>query len=652
MTRARNLTNEELLRISGQAPVTTTRPAPAIGQISDEELLGIAGVTGVGGVADTTDTQEVIAEQPTFLQRTAGNIGDFAKGLKSGVENVGLGIIQTAADLGVGFQGAKSLLATLRPDLEKEIMAFTSEDISDVIGKRTARKRERAEEEGLGFRAGEVTGEIAPFLPVGAKAGLVRGGALGGAAVAGLAPQERPEEVSRIAETALGAGIGAATGGLLRGAGVGARAIKRGAKRVFTATKPEDILAARLPEQQTAQLLDQLKTAAPDSPVVLPDIAGDEVQGLTRAVGKLSGGGKDVISEALEARSVKAVERVSNQLAKDISSVDSYFGSLDDIAKARSKVAAPIYERAFARKTTLNPVKDAKLLDKIAPDIRAARAKFRIGDEVADNSIVMLDSAKKTLDDKIGKAIRQGEKQEARALQEIKSELVTKLDELNPDYKKARQVFSDFATIENAQVEGLNFSKKTPQELRSFFKNLSTGEKDAFRIGVRENLQNVVAKTPEGADPAKRIFGNSFKRNQLKAVFKDDKSFKDFERRLTDEIKAADTKFKVLGGSRTDINIANDAQFIDEIVRGGRALGGSKTELIGAVATSLKNRAAGLNNKNAKQLAEILVSREKSIAALESILKKEKAGVQKRLIEDVINEVRPSILTTKFITEE
>ena len=123
--------------------------------------------------------------------------------------------------------------------------------------------------------------------------------------------------------------------------------------------------------------------------------------------------------------------------------------------------------------------------------------------------LLMLDAAKKSLDDKIGKAIRQGERQEARALTEIKNELVSKLDNLNPDYKKARKVFSDFASIESAQKQGLQFSKMRPQELKRFLKNLDPSEKEAFRIGARENLQKIVSSTSEGADPAKRIFGNS-----------------------------------------------------------------------------------------------------------------------------------------------
>ena len=625
------LSDEELFSMAGVQP----SQQPDISNLSDEELFSLA--------------EQKPTEEGNFLSRFASGVGEFAKGAVSGVENIGLGILQTAADFGADFDGAKAILTRIRPDLAEELGQITSEDVSRSIGRITGRKKEQ--ERPGAFRAGEFVGEVTPFLPVGAQAGLVKGGAIAGGAISGLAPLEEPGLPERAKETAIGAGLGAATGGVLKGVGVGARATGRGIKRLTVATKAEDVLAARLPEGQTSQLLEQLKTATPDSPVTLPDIAGDEVQGLTRSVGKLSGGAKDIISEALEGRSNKAVERVTNQLSKDISDVDTYFASLDDIAKARSKVAAPFYEKAFAKKTQLDPKKDAELLRKIAPDIADARKKFRLGPEIKDNSIVMLDNAKKSLDDKIGVAVRQGENQQARALTGIKRELVDKLDALNPDYKKARDIFSDFSSIETAQKEGVDFLKRTPEELKRRFKDFSPSEKEAYRIGVRESLQNLVSKTPEGADPAKRIFGNSLKRNQLKAIFKDEKSFNSFKNRMEEEIAAAETKFKVLGGSRTDINLANDAQFIDEVVRGGEVLTGSKVALINAVSTSLKNRAAGLSKRNSKQLARILVDKKEGIAALESILRKEQSGVQKRVIGDFIESIRPALLASQGIKQ-
>ena len=55
------------------------------------------------------------------------------------------------------------------------------------------------------------------------------------------------------------------------------------------------------------------------SNTLLPDVAGDEVKGLTRAVGAMPGGTKQLVSDALNNRSEGAVERVSQQLSKNIS---------------------------------------------------------------------------------------------------------------------------------------------------------------------------------------------------------------------------------------------------------------------------------------------------------------------------------------------
>lgn len=582
-----------------------------------------------------------------FTQQLAGGqLGeDIVKGAVSGLENIGLGTYQAAADLGVEFEGAKKVLSLIRPDLAEEIQAFTPEDISEALGRRVTEKKAQEKDKGLAFKAAQFTAEVAPFLATGPS---IKGAAVGGALIGATTPQEEGGLEERAKETAIGGVTGLAAGAVIKGITAGVK----GVKKLLIAKKPEDILAKRLPPAKTAELLEQLKTATPDSPVLLPDVAGDEIRGLTRAVSKL-GGGRDIVTEALEGRSIKAVERVSNQLSKDISNVDTYFGNLEDIAKARSEIAAPLYKKAFDRGTTLDVKENKALFDKIKPDIAEARKKFRLGGELADNSIIMLDNAKKILDDKISVAIRGGERQQARSLQGIKSELVSKLDQLNPDYRKARQVFSDFASIQNAQEQGLQFTKSRPEELQRLFKTLSVSEKEAFRIGVRENLQKTVSSTAEGADPAKRIFGNSFKRNQLKAIFPNETKYKAFEKRMKEEIAAAETKFKVLGGSRTDINIAGDAQFIDTVSRvgGGLALG-SRFAVINALVSSFKNRFAGINTKNSKAIATILVKREKSIEALDNILKKEKDGMQKRILTQVITELRPALLTAKIAQQQ
>jgi hypothetical protein len=599
-------------------------------------------------VAEGTTPQEVEAfaaqqvqqlKQPSFAKRAAQKTGEFLGELGPGLGELGAGAFQLGAEL-VG-----------------------REDIAGRVGEQITREREQLTG---AQKAGRIAGQIIPLAGAGVATGARTAAALGGgatakAAGAGVAGGVAGAELGAVSPTQEGtlpvrareigqsAALGTLGGAVLSGAGQAIGAGAKGIKRLFTAASPEDIIAKRLPAGQTADLLDQLKTASPDSPIALPDVAGDEVRGLTRAVGKLSGA-KDIVTDALEGRSTKAVERVSNQLAKDISNADSYFGSLDDIAKARSELAAPLYKKAFAKGTKLDINKNKELFEKIAPDLKDARRIFRLGDEIADNSIIMLDSAKKSLDDKIGVAIRQGERQQAKILGDIKRELVGKIDELNPDYKKARQVFSDFASIQNAQEQGLQFSKLRPEELKRLVKDLSVSEKEAFRIGVRENLQKVVANTAEGADPAKRIFGNSFKRKQIEAIFPSKEKFKGFEKRMIEEVNAADTKFRVLGGSRTDINLADEEAFLGKLAQtGGAVATGGKLPIIGAAISSIKNKFGGISEKNAKALANILVKKQNSISALENILIKEQNQVQKRLISEYINSVRPELLTTQTI---
>ena len=697
------------------------------------------------------------------------------------------------------------------------------EEFAGRIGQQVAKEKELEKDDPTARKVGRFIGGIAPALPVGAGMGLIRGGIAGGAAAELIEPTEKGTAKERVEQVALGAGLGGLTGGALLGAGKAIKGTAGVVKRQFVTTKPEDIIARGIRPEDAAPLLDQLKKG---QEVVLPDIAGDEIRGLTRSVAKMSGA-KDIITDALEGRSFKAVERVSNQLSKDVSPTGSYFGSLDDLAKARSEVAAPLYKKAFDKGTVLDVEKNRELFEKIAPDIADARKKFRIpnvseikdplvkqakqfrsfddflnsvppkqdgligamdhrptktgatasnitqevsemgfpsdfyknpqyyedmGDKsvqesfralmkvknnpnatitiyrsspvddlrngdwvtlskeyakdhslyegvkvysfkvkakdvefsgdsinefgyfghgtkekdalkevfnksktstkgIADNSIVMLDAAKKSLDDKIGKAIRQGERQEASILQGIKKELVSKLDELNPDYKKARQVFSDFSSIQNAQEQGLQFSKLRPEQITKTLKDMSVAEKDAFRIGVRESLDKVVQKTPFGSDPAKRIFGNSEIRNKLKASLGSDSKFNNFKSRMEEEIAGAETKFKVLGGSRSDFNLSADDAFIDKVASGIDTARGNRSELIRAVVTSLKSRAAGLNKNNAKQVAEILVNRKKGIEALQSIIDKEDSLFQKRVLQTFIKSLRPEVTSSQAIKE-
>jgi len=523
------------------------------------------------------------------------------------------------------------------------------EEFAGKIGQQIAKEKELEKDDSTARKVGRFIGGIAPALPVGAGMGLIKGGIAGGAAAELIQPTEEGTAKERVKQTAIGAGLGGLTGGALLGAGKTIKGTAGLVKRQFVATKPEDIIAKGIRPEDAQPILDKLQEGKIS---VIPDVAGDEVKGLTRSIAKLPQA-KDVVTDALEQRSFGAVKRVSEQLSKDISPVGAYFGNIDDLAKARSEIAAPLYEKAFKQNTTLDINKNKELFNKIAPDIADAKNKFRLSSDISDNSIVMLDAAKKSLDDKIGKAIRQGERQEASILQGIKKELVSKLDELNPDYKKARQVFSDFASIQNAQEQGLEIVKKgiTAEQVKKMIKEMSVAEKDAFRIGLREGLDRIVRNTSIGNDPAKKIFNDLSIVDKIKAALGDGKKFTDFKKRMQEEIAAADTRFKVLGGSRSDFNLSQD-DVLDKIVSGAEVARGGKTELLRVTVNALKNRAAGLNKKNAKQVAEILVNREKGIEALQNIINKEQSKTQQRILKDFVRSLRPEVLGSQALQND
>lgn len=568
---------------------------------------------------------------------------DFLQQDKSLLSKIGTATVEGLA----GFTEGLGRAAVGATQLGAELLG--QEEFAGKIGQQIAKEKELEKDDSTARKVGRFIGGVAPALPVGAGMGLIKGGIVGGAAAELIQPTEEGTAKERVKQTAIGAGLGGLTGGALLGAGKTIKGTAGLVKRQFVATKPEDIIAKGIRPEDAQPILDKLQEGKIS---VIPDVAGDEVKGLTRSIAKLPQA-KDVVTDALEQRSFGAVKRVSEQLSKDISPVGAYFGNIDDLAKARSEIAAPLYEKAFKQNTTLDINKNRELFNKIAPDIADAKNKFRLSSDISDNSIVMLDAAKKSLDDKIGKAIRQGERQEASILQGIKKELVSKLDQLNPDYKKARQVFSDFASIQNAQEQGLEIVKKgiTAEQVKKMIKEMSVAEKDAFRIGLREGLDRIVRNTSIGNDPAKKIFNDLSIVDKIKAALGDGKKFTDFKKRMQEEIAAADTRFKVLGGSRSDFNLSQD-DVLDKIVSGAEVARGGKTELLRVTVNALKNRAAGLNKKNAKQVAEILVNREKGIEALQNIINKEQSKTQQRILKDFVRSLRPELLGSQALQND
>jgi GH24 family phage-related lysozyme (muramidase) len=505
-----------------------------------------------------------------------------------------------------------------------------------------------------------------------------------GAATAGLANQYAQENDLGTAGTVLATLAGGAAPALTRAAApIAARNINAAAKAIdpggivgSTAKIAQNSIISRTADDIFSDVIgrsklspEELKTQLSAGKISnLADIAGDEVQGLTRAMGKVEGA-RNIIADALEGRSQTAVKRVVGQLSKSISNVDTYFGNLDDIAKARSTIAAPLYDEAYKA----NPTIQSKVIDKIleTPDGRDAMAfasrsmqnkmaamgvkdpelmaqARALGMSVEDGvsrglNLQSLDQVKRGFDEAIGVAKRAGSTERLRDLTKLKNTLLNELDsaDTSGSYAKARSVFSGFSRLADAQEAGLTFKNLSPEEITKQLKSLDKGEREAYRIGVRQRLQKEVLTTADGADPAKRIFGNTYEREQLQAVLGKGKQYKDFAARLNEEIRAANTKFKVLGGSRTDINLAGDealAQTIKDFKN--RGLQGTLLDKgIDFVANKITSRYYGINKQNAEAVARALIDRKAGMDALQKLIAKQGKTEQGDAVKAVVDDL-------------
>lgn len=508
------------------------------------------------------------------------------------------------------------------------------------------------------------------------KKDAIIGATLGGVTGAGAADPLEGE--SRLSGAVKGAAEGGIAGPVVGGTVSAGKAIADNigsaaglVKRATVGAEPLDILKNKI--ENPAAVKAQLES----NPIgIIPDVAGDSMKGLTRLVGKTEGG-RDIVSEALNNRSEEAVSRVVKGL-KEVSPVDSYFGNLEDLSSARQTFAAPLYKEAFQSNPTVNSKEIDQILETPAgkkalsfasTQMQNARRQMGVPDaelreqaeltgaklngQVAPGlNLRSLDFVKKGFDDQIGAALTAGEKETAGILIGAKKDFVNELDkaDVSGKYAEARKIYSDSKNLENHQTIGMEFNKMDPEEITSFLKDATSSEKEAFKIGVRKNLQDVVAKTSDGADPAKRIFGNSYKRDQIKAALENESQFNDFSKKLQDEIAGAKTKFAVLGGSRTDINAGlMDKNLMEKTMDQVLENGTSKSAWLGMLADSLKSRYYGINPSNAKQLAGILTDNKKGIQAMKDLISlNEKNPEQLRVLGQALKEIGPAPEEVRF----
>lgn len=93
--------------------------------------------------------------------------------------------------------------------------------------------------------------------------------------------------------------------------------------------------------------------------------------------------------------------------------------------------------------------------------------------------------------------------------------------------------YGDDASVVQALRDGREVLSMDPEEISQRLGESTPAEQEAFRTGAARAVQDKIKSSPDNADVAKSLFGNEATRDQMQAVFPNDKTFKAFQDNLS-----------------------------------------------------------------------------------------------------------------------
>lgn len=487
--------------------------------------------------------------------------------------------------------------------------------------------------------------------------------------------------VDRLESAGEGAATGAATAGVVHGAArIGQAAINKAAS-LFAGpdkTAMRKIVEAMSRDEITpAQAKARLQALGAQATVA--DVGGENVRGLARGAAGSPGAAKNRVTTVLQQRAESEPTRIAAAVNKGLQP-DDYFGAEDQLLTKLRDNAQTAYQAAYEA----NPVVTSPRLDRMlqspivkqgvrqaardAEMMRAAGESKWLGpvdDELTALARELAPEGKVTDGGKtvgsVGKGVAQGLSLETwqaikegldkvldspaytneltgklnsrgYAVDQLRRALVRQLDNATGGedslYRLARQQYAGDAQTVSALRDGKNFLKLAPEQIGKQLDGMSDASKAAYRSGAARVLMDIVAKTPDQASAARRLFGNAALRSKIRAIFPDSQSYLDFARRMVAEQRFAQTKNDILAGSRT----TPMAQEIKDVERPLHAAGA----IIGSSIPGVRHLvAAGVGGRALGALAPKIIQEEAVRNALARRLVNRNQAMNQGLIDEI-----------------
>jgi len=402
---------------------------------------------------------------------------------------------------------------------------------------------------GGAFRAAE--GALPAAAGVG---GLIRNAAVVGAgsgALGGAGNAESFEEVPFGMLT--GGALGGVTSGVLAGGGQAVRATANNVRARFSDKTANDLARERVATalQRDDKMIPQVSTrlARLGDEATIADSAGKNTRDLLDTMATMPGRTSDRAEALIRQRQIGRPDRIIGGAA-GLAGGRQLPEELAALTKQQADNAGPIYNAIrnvpVAADSRLQRILQRPVLQDAVAQARVAAANadevlpdFKAGDPVP---MAVWDRIKRGLDDVIGLKKRgvdagtanNAAKSTLADAVRTKRELLEVLDELVPDYKKARDAFSGPAALKDAMEEGRGLFATKPADLRALLGDMTASERDAFRVGAAQALQERVG-TESGQTAILKFWKEPATRERLQAVFPDARTFRQFEARLLGE---------------------------------------------------------------------------------------------------------------------
>tara|TARA_R100001015_G_C4631468_1_gene193983 strand:+ start:1212 stop:3149 length:1938 start_codon:yes stop_codon:yes gene_type:complete len=436
---------------------------------------------------------------------------------------------------------------------------------------------------GTGARAGSLLGRMGR----GAGIGAAEGGIYGMGTQEGGLLDRNPLNT----EAAVGGGVGAFIPGV---GAVGASAINRMRDPLNRAQRSFRNLLG--PGKDNTTLGRMLAERNPDKPQVAADLMGANAQSRVGALSGMSGPQREQLNQGLQARQIGQAERA-------ISDIETTSGiplknteeAVDDLSRQRAAQARPLYEAAYEAGSEINDPAITTLINK--PDFRSAYNKGKIIYDAENSARILrqqeplpelgdlpegavsfnlrgLDNIYRGMRTQADKAYRDGESELGKALKDQANALRDRLDELVPEYGKARSVFkSDSEMIEAMQL-GQQFMApgrigRNSRTLKKELEGLDEGQLEAYRMGAIDAVRQEIAKgAKEGTNIRTRFFGTKEMRDRLRLLYPDgaegDSQFNALINRLNQEDQMQQTLKKTYGARTAPMQEEIKDQIADE----------------------------------------------------------------------------------------